>query len=170
MIIRTARLEDARAIAAIHVRAWQSAYRGIIPSAFLDDLSIDQRENVWRQQLVRGDTTILLAEENEQALGWAQVARSRDADAGSVTGELYAMHVAPEHWRHGVGQQLWREGTVHLRRSGFAEVTLWVLRDNAGACAFYRSNGFAVDVGIEKTLQLAGAELVEIRLRNRIGG
>lgn len=170
MIVRIARLDDAREIAAIHVRAWQSAYRGIIPPAFLDALSVDQREGFWRQQLERGDTAIFVAEEDEQVLGWAQVGRSRDADAGSATGELYAIHVAPEHWRRGVGQQLWREGAVQLSRSGFAEVTLWVLRDNAGACAFYRSNGFAVDAGIEQTLRLPGAELVEIRLRSRTSG
>ena len=169
MIVRIARLDDAREIAAIHVRAWQSAYRGIMPPAFLGTLSVDQRESFWRQQLERGDTTILVAEDDEQVLlGWANVGRSRDADAGSATGELYAIHVSPEHWRRGVGQQLWREGAVHLRRAGFAEVTLWVLRDNVGACAFYRANGFAVDTGIEKPLHLAGAERVEIRLRKNL--
>lgn len=68
------------------------------------------------------------------------------------------------HWRRGVGQHLWDEAEDQLRRSGFADVTLWVLQDNAGALAFYRSNGFVVD-GIEKTVEFSGTELVEIRLR-----
>ena len=42
-------------------------------------------------------------------------------------------------------------------------------QDNAGALAFYRSNGFAVD-GTEKTVELGGTELVEIRLRKGFGG
>ena len=55
-------------------------------------------------------------------------------------------------------------GGIPVRRSGFSDVTVWVLQDNAGGLAFYRSNGFVVD-GIEKTVELGGAQLVEIRLR-----
>jgi ribosomal protein S18 acetylase RimI-like enzyme len=44
-----------------------------------------------------------------------------------------------------------------------------VLQDNAGALAFYRSNGFVVD-GIEKMVELGGTELVEIRLCKGLGG
>jgi hypothetical protein len=44
-----------------------------------------------------------------------------------------------------------------------------VLQDNAGALAFYRSNGFVV-VGIEKTVELGGTELAEIRLRKGLSG
>jgi ribosomal protein S18 acetylase RimI-like enzyme len=170
MNVRKGLPDDAKAIATIHVRAWQSAYRGIIPSAFLEGLSISQREDAWRQHLISGETTIFVAEESGQVVGWAQLGRSRDTDADRSTGELYAIHVAPEHWRHGVGQHLWSKGVVHLRQSEYAEATLWVIRDNAGACAFYRANGFVADVGIQKTLRIAGSELVEIRLRHKIGG
>ena len=47
MIVRRARLDDAKAIARIHVHAWQSAYQGIVPSAFLNSLRIDDREQIW---------------------------------------------------------------------------------------------------------------------------
>lgn len=165
MHIRQAVPDDASSIATIHVRAWQAAYQGIMPSSFLEGLSVSRREEFWRQQLRSEEATTLIAEDRGQALGWAQLGASRDADAAHTTGELYAIHVAPEHWRHGVGQRLWNEGVVHLRRSAFADVTLWVLRENLGACAFYRANGFVLDVDVEKTFQIAGSELVEIRLR-----
>jgi hypothetical protein len=45
-----------------------------------------------------------------------------------------------------------------------------VLRDNSRARAFYGSNGFADDAGIEKTVRLGGVDLLEVRLRNQIGG
>ena len=37
-VIRAARVEDAAQIAAVHVRSWQSAYRGLLPQAYLDGL------------------------------------------------------------------------------------------------------------------------------------
>lgn len=79
------------------------------------------------------------------------------------------MYVTPEHWRHGVGQQLWDESAKRLHGAGFTEATLWVLRANSGARAFYGSNGFADDAGIERTVRLGGVDLLEVRLRNQIG-
>lgn len=164
MNIRQASPDDAKAIATIHVRAWQTAYHGILPSSFLEGLSVSGREDFWRQQLQSSEAVTLLAEEHGHSLGWAQLGPSRDAETDRSTGELYAIYVAPEHWRQGVGQRLWTEGVVHLRRAAYADVTLWVLRENVGACAFYRANGFIPDVGIEKMLDVAGSKQVEIRL------
>ena len=79
----------------------------------------------------------------------------------SSTSELWAIYVDPKHWRRGVGQRLWDEVEDQLRRSGFSDVTLWVLQDNGGALAFYRSNGFVVE-RIQRTIELGGTELVEI--------
>ena len=47
MQIRRPTVDDAPDIASIHVSAWQAAYRGIVPDAFLDALSVDQREARW---------------------------------------------------------------------------------------------------------------------------
>ena len=43
MIIRKATEEDARQIAEILVEDWQTAYRGIIDSAYLDSMSVEER-------------------------------------------------------------------------------------------------------------------------------
>ena len=37
---------DAAAIAAVHVRAWQVAYRGIVADAILDGLTVPDRERM----------------------------------------------------------------------------------------------------------------------------
>jgi hypothetical protein len=63
-----------------------------------------------------------------------------------------------------------RESYGDDSRARFTEATLWVLRDNSRARAFYGSNGFADDAGIEKTVRLGGVDLLEVRLRNQIGG
>jgi L-amino acid N-acyltransferase YncA len=167
MVVRHATAEDARAIATIHVLSWQAAYQGVVPAHFLASMSIDQREGMWRQTLERGAPSTWLMEEHGGVLGWISAGPSRDTDAVSSTSELWAIYVDPKHWRRGVGQCLWNEAEDQLRRAGFSDVTLWVLKDNAGALAFYHSNGFVVD-GNEKTVELGGTKLVEIRLRKRL--
>jgi len=169
MVVRPATPEDSRAIATIHVLSWQAAYQGIVPAQFLASMSIDQREGIWRQRLEHGPPSTWVMEEHGAVLGWISAGPSRDAGALSSTGELWAIYVDPKHWRQGVGQRLWDEMEDQLRGSGFSAVTLWVLKENAKALAFYRSNGFVVD-GIQKAVELGGTELVEIRLRKALGG
>jgi ribosomal protein S18 acetylase RimI-like enzyme len=132
-------------------------------------MSVDQGEGIWRQTLEQGAPDTWVIEEHDAVLGWMTAGSSRDPGSRSSTSELWAIYVDPKHWRRGVGQRLWSEIEDQLRRSGFSDVTLWVLQDNAGALAFYSSNGFAAD-GIEKTIEIGGTELVEIRLRKALGG
>ena len=170
MVVRPATLEDSRAIAEIHVRSWQTAYRDIVPPAFLDSLSVEQRERGWRQRLERDTSGTSVLEERGEVLGWVSAGPSRDGDAFSSTSELWAIYVAPEHWRRGMGQRLWSDAEEQLRRAGFLDVTLWVFKENAGALRFYGANGFVVDPGVEKTVELGGAALIEVRLRKKLGG
>jgi ribosomal protein S18 acetylase RimI-like enzyme len=170
MTVRRARLEDAKAIAAIHVHAWQVAYQGIVSSEVLGAMSVEQREGVWRQNLARGASETWVAEGGDQLHGWISAAHSRDSDAQPTTGEVWAIYVDPAYWRQGVGRRLWSKAEERLRASAFSEVTLWVLKENSRAIAFYESNGLAIDPGSEKTITLGGAELLEIRLRKQLGG
>lgn len=169
VLFRRATPQDAKAIAEIHVRAWQVAYREILPTAFLDSLSIDQRGLRWRQILERDPSRTSVLEERGEVLGWVGFGASRDKDALSSTGELWAIYVAPMHWRKGLGQHLWNEAEKKLKSAGFQDVTLWVLRDNANAIGFYRANGFAIDTGVEKTEEFGQAVLFEIRMRKKLG-
>jgi len=49
--VRTAVVADAPFIARVHVRSWQVGYRGIMPDEVLDAISLEQREERWRQIL-----------------------------------------------------------------------------------------------------------------------
>jgi len=73
--------EDAGAIAAIHVHSWQQAYRGIVPEAFLNTLSVDERETSWQRNLKQPTADTWVAEELGKVLGWVSAARSRDSAA-----------------------------------------------------------------------------------------
>ncbi len=160
---------DAPHIADIHVRSWQVAYRDIVPSEYLAALSVAQRERTW-QKILTGDTTeTWLLEDGAKVVGWISVGPSRDADAAPSTRELYAIYVDPSHWGGGIGSRLWAETEIRMRSNAVSSVTLWVLKENARALRFYQSQQFVVDDAIEKTVQLGGADLVEIRLRKTFG-
>lgn len=155
MTIRLATPQDARQIAMIHVEAWKAAYRGVVPDEFLDSLSVDARELTWRERLEGGRSITWVAHDSKTTLGWIS----------ARAGEILAVYVRPEHWGQGVGRRLCETVYRHLLLEGCSEVTLWVLKDNARAVRFYRSNGFVLDAGGEKIVELGGKPLTEIRFR-----
>ena len=55
--LRRATVDDAPAIAGVHVRTWQAAYRGLMPQALLDSLTFERRRGWWKGQLelAKGD-------------------------------------------------------------------------------------------------------------------
>jgi len=169
IITRRAVPEDAWAIATIHVRAWQKAYRGIVPDDYLDTLSIDQRATGWRQILTHKDSgDVWVALKDDLVLGWISSGPSRDSGSGPATGEIWAIYVSPEHWRTGIGRLLYAEAEQRLAELGMKEVTLWVLKGNTHARRFYESLGFSIDPGAEKTMTKTGAELSELRMRKQL--
>ena len=45
--MRDARAGDVDEIGRVHVRAWQAAYRGVMPDEYLDGLEIGDRVAMW---------------------------------------------------------------------------------------------------------------------------
>lgn len=171
LTIREARLDDARRIAEIHVRAWQEAYRGIMPDDYLAGLSVDSRAERWRETLARGGRTVLVAEEGGVVAGWAIGGESRDADAPPRTAEVYAINIDPAAWRRGAGRLLLQHAAARFRRAEYERVTLWVLELNEAARRFYSMLGFTVDAadaGGRKAGDFGGRELIELRYVARL--
>jgi hypothetical protein len=51
MNIREANINDAKGIANVHVKAWQSAYRDIMGNDYLDSLSVNKKTEIWQKSL-----------------------------------------------------------------------------------------------------------------------
>lgn len=165
--VRIASAEDARAIAAVHVRAWRAAYRGLVPEEILAGLSVERREETWRnllEQPKQSSYTLVAIGAQEEIEGFCTVAApSRDDDAGERTAEIAATYVDPARWRSGVGSALLSAALGRLRESGWRAVTLWVLAANDRARPFYSRFGFRPN-GAERRQELSGG-VPEIRLR-----
>lgn len=146
--VRPAVADDARGIAGIHVRTWQSAYRGHLPDRYLDGLEPSQREPMWTRAIAehRPDTVTLVAYDAampERLLGFAATGPARDDR--STTGELYAIYIDPDAQAHGAGRALIVAAEGALRKAGFAVALLWVLESNEAAKGFYAHMGWTPD-------------------------
>jgi GNAT superfamily N-acetyltransferase len=161
--IRRAEPREARLIAELHVRAWQAAYRGLLPDELLDGLSVTDREAMWRRKLAIGSRShVWVAERGERMIGFAAVGPSRDGDTEASVAEVYAIYVEPGVVGTGVGRILFKHAVDFLRGHGYGAAILWVLETNARARRFYERAGWRPD-GAMKTELRQGWELKEVR-------
>ena len=161
-MIRLAAAADLDGVAAVHVRSWQSAYRGQLPDAYLDTLDVEKRAAMWRRIHSQDAVEIAVHELDGRIVAFLCLGPSRDADAAAGTGEVFALHVDPGAWRGGLGRQLmdWAKGVA--RERGWKLVTLWVLRENARARWFYEAVGFRTD-GVTHDRVFDGIPAPEVR-------
>ncbi|HEY3081746.1 MAG TPA: GNAT family N-acetyltransferase [Chloroflexota bacterium] len=164
--IRRAAETDAPALAGLHVRSWQWAYRGMLPDAYLDGLGEQtaRREAMWRQQLrdLPTDCPVWVAERAGRLVGLCNTAPARDGAPG--TAELLSIYLEPDAVGTGVGAALMRHALADLRARGYRAAILWVLDANARARRFYEKGGWRPD-GAAKTEDVWGAAAHEVRYR-----
>ncbi len=164
--IRPATLDDAAAIAEVHVRSWQWAYRGQLPDEYLDGLSstIERRIEARRTELAHlpPEHRWWVAEQAGQIVGFAITEPSHDDDAPPLTGEVALIYLLPEAAGKGIGRALFAQAVADLRERGYQRATLWVLESNARARHFYEAAGWRPD-GASKTEERPGAVLREVR-------
>lgn len=159
--IRFAETRDAYAIASIHVASWKKIYRGLIPDALLDSMSIELREKKWFHWLSKGEK-ILLIEKESQIIGFADISAARDLDTNpKVCGEICAIYLHPDFWHQGFGKKLCTAAFIELKKMHFDEVIVWSLEGNKQARRFYESMGF-VNSGIVKDETLKACKFSEV--------
>lgn len=166
--VRPATQRDVRAVAEIHVNAWQAAYQDLMPAEHLASLSVDKRMALWRDAVEYGEPQLYVVADGEQIAGFVGFDRSRDPKSKPTTGEVWAMYVAPAHWGQGAGLALWDAAREGLIEEGCTEVTLWVLLRNERALRFYELAGFKREMNTARTTTVGGAKLEEIRLKRKL--
>lgn len=165
MRIRAATPEDAELIAEVHVAAWQTAYRGLMPDSYLDELTVEKRTALWQRALIQPSTgTLVVAENPELLAGFCFFGPTRDEDGkNQPVGEIVALNVRPNCWRSGFGRALCEFALREAPRRNWKSVTLWVLNGNERACRFYEALGFSLDGTDRIDTKLIGAPIRELR-------
>lgn len=141
-MIRTARPADLDAIAALHVRARATYYRGRLPEqAHGGDAELARTREAWSRAVARPATAggVLCAEAEGEVTGVAAF-----LTAGGET-TLTQLHVDPLHWRRGTGAALHAACLDAWGRAGIGRVRLEVYEHNLRAQAFYARHGWRAD-------------------------
>jgi GNAT superfamily N-acetyltransferase len=168
--IRRAQVSDALAIATVHVRSWQAAYRGLLPQDYLDGLDPAKRSAGAERILAELDWPrrgVLVAEDAGQVVGFAGLCPSRDADLDPrAVGEVTTIYVLPAAWGGGHGRALMGAVLDTLGQAAYGQAALWVLDTNQRARRFYEAGGWRTD-GAAKQVPWAdaGFTISEVRYR-----
>lgn len=168
---------DAEEMGRLHVRVWQEAYAGLMPSDYLTGLDPEERVRMWDAALTKEAARMAAGEaEPDQVTSHARTRAARHRTTGAIVGiatagpardpepvlpvELWMINVTSSHRGTGVADLL-VEATL-----GAAPGYLWVLTGNDRAQAFYRRLGFADD-GHTKVHEPTGT--VERRMVRSVG-
>jgi len=164
MLIRDAEAADALAIAEVHVRSWQVAYRGLLPDDYLDGLRPEDRAKKYTLGSAHeNQPATIVALEHGVICGFATTMPARDADAAKSVGELAALYVDPEEWGRGIGAALIQAARSRLSERGFQKAILWILVGNLRAQRFYETDGWRFD-GMRRAHQVWGVTVNEARM------
>jgi GNAT superfamily N-acetyltransferase len=170
MLLRPAQPEDAMAVACVHVRSWQAAYRDILPHDYLDQLRPEDRAAKYdfaSPDPLKPQTIVALESGLAPGIrGFATTMPASDSDMRDY-GELCALYVDPQHWGKGIGVALVSAARAQMLEHGFRKAILWVLTGNVRAERFYRNDGWAAD-GVLRKATIWGIEVDEIRYARQL--
>jgi GNAT superfamily N-acetyltransferase len=142
-IIRPAYLEDAPAIARVHVDTWRTTYNGIVPDKTLTNLSYEQHTQRWATDLSKPERkalTLVAQDKHGHIVGFVTGGPVRSHIESVYASELYAIYILKEYQGHGLGRRLALALVEDLVRVGIYSMMLWVLVENP-ACYFYEALG-----------------------------
>lgn len=146
---RRATPEDAIAISQVHATSWRQAYTGIIPYAALSRM-INRRNANWWATAIRRSTLILIIEVGDEVAGYATLGPNR-VSTFPFEGEIYEIYLKPEYQGIGLGEKLFSDARMELKRSGYNGIAVWVLAENLSAINFYENaGGRAIATGSEQ--------------------
>ncbi len=161
--IREASVEDSEAIARIQVDGWRAEYHDIVPHQTLDELRYDEQTRRWRRVLSSSPSVTHVAEDGGVIVGFSSLGPARDSDAPPNSGELYALYVAPQRVRQGVGSSLLRH-MLQSARPRYKRLACWVTSNHVGSMRFFSALGFDADAATRIDAPFDGVTVPVARL------
>ena len=163
--IRRARLDDAAAVAHVHVAGWRETYPGIVPARTLASMDVSSRTRYWAQVLdnKRNRTDIFVAEipiDGEDRVVGFGVNGPEQVGLRDYSGEFHALYVLKVGQGQGLGTRLMTTMAAALTLRGMTSCTVWALRDNWKARRFYEKMGGKLVS--DRPLMFDGTQVMEV--------
>ena len=155
--IRRASVDDAAAIAHVHVDSWRTTYAGIVPDAYLASLDVTLRARFWREWL-GSEALVQVAEMQGQIVGFAHGGRTREL-VEACDAELYAIYLLKDAQNRGIGAALLQSMATALLERNFKSMAVWVLEQNRSR-GFYQKTG--ARLATSRVIDVGGAKLMEV--------
>ncbi len=155
--IRIATLDDADAIAHVHVASWNSSYRGILADEVIDARTVETRRAMWSAALQHQTDriTLVACTETGTVVGFAGALLLNPPDRGFES-YLQTLYLLEDAKGHGIGRRLLRDLATKLHDADVRNMALRVLRRNP-ARQFYERlgarlvpGGIGIDEGVFK--------------------
>lgn len=160
VVVRDARRGEIEAIATIHRRAVAVAYKDLFP-ADAPMPTTDSLAEEWRTVLDASPPLAAMVAAESSGAPVGTIAVGPFPDDPSV-GQIRLLHVDPSAWGRGVGTVLHDAALARLRRAGFTDAVLWVLRGNARARRMYERRGWRI---VDGEVLILAAGVVEVQYR-----
>ncbi|MGG0412297.1 N-acetyltransferase family protein [Peribacillus simplex] len=156
MLIKEATVADAEGIAIVHVDCWRTTYKDIMPSDFLDNLSYEQRKDIWIKNITKDGNYVYVAENNEGKIVGFISGGKRETNKVEDSGDLTAIYILENFQRMGIGKKLIKELFLKFEELGFKAIFVEVLEDNESR---YFYEAFGAELIKTDKIKMAGAEL-----------
>ena len=158
--VRPAQPADAAVIAQVRIDAWRATYRGMIPDAYLDAMSLSDSAAFWARILASGSplASVYVATVGDTIVGFA-AANRRDPPKLGFDAELSAIYLVAGHKRRGIGRKLVSAVAASQRERGATGLLAWVIAQNKEARAFYEA--LSGELLVEQPFRWDGLDLVE---------
>lgn len=148
--IRKARLDDAEAIADIHVTSWKSTYVDLLDEKDLSNMTFENRKILWETKLqVQKKNQCTFVIHNEEKIAGFISGGPERTKRFNYESEIYTIYLLPEYQKQGLGTRLLRVFAEEMKQQGHQSLLVWILKKNPSSRFYERYN--AKSVGEEET-------------------
>jgi GNAT superfamily N-acetyltransferase len=158
-IIRTARPEDAEAIARCHIAAWRDTYKPVVAEEYLKSLSSETQTAKWANNLDQPSRATFVAEnEQSEIVGFINGGPERTGRT-DYRGEIYSVYILKD-WRgRGIGRRLVQRFAAFLLQNGITSLIVWALQGNEYRQCYSAWGGEEIASG---AIKIGEQDLVEV--------
>ena len=139
--IRNIKKEDIPQVVDIQIRAWRTAYKGIIDDNYLANMNPE--EKIKMREKDYNENKFIVAEINNEIVGFCRYTDNINKTPETLEAdcELRALYVKPEVKHNGIGKKMFQYAVNEFKHMGKTKMVLWCLKDNALARRFYEKMG-----------------------------